>query len=301
MRVVGVYSRHNKKQKKSLDIITSVITDLRKRNHDCVGVIPYEDLDKVNNVDCVVSAFEKSNSVTNTLSKYKYALSVTQCRFHRYYNVRENGELFYLFVGNDWEKVYPIYKPGLDSVRRERLNLPCKNNVCDNNGFVLIAHNHTYYDRTRGKNEYFKKAVEYCHHNNIKFKVCFHPSIQIDSDEAGKDYRLELIDECNGIDLIYGGKASSHYHESKCVIAWEGRIVNECIIENIPVYTGVNILTRDILKQDYTLEEFIDNPVIMPYEKRQEWLNWLSYTNWNLEEIRSGEALDYLIPIWRLK
>ena len=91
----------------------------------------------------------------------------------------------------------------------------------------------------------------------------------------GFDYSTEPL----GVDL-----AGAH-----CVIAFNSNVTVEAVIDGVPsIVSDCGAMAWDVCS--HSLEE-IESPVT---PDREQWINDLSYAQWNLEEMRSGETWSHL-------
>ena len=88
-------------------------------------------------------------------------------------------------------------------------------------------------------------------------------------------------------------KTIKRLNTARCLITTGGTMVPKSIIAGVPCYY-VDRTIADPLSITKNLRLFLSKPET---PDRTKWLNWAAYQQWTIDEIRSGDALDYLFHI----
>lgn len=297
MNVLGAYTNNGNNE---INRLKCVIDGFARLGYNVVDVMEFREFRHYDNIDYVIVSGTNKPSNIELLSKYKTVIWVDQCRFHKFPKEykRRFTDIYHLFVEDHFDIKTPIYKNDLPSDRCDLFNInPIESNYL-NNDTVLLSHR--YQGCAKGNNEkeqFHENSIKYMINNNIKFKMCFHPGVfREDVMELKiKEKYIEKYSKYGNIDYEYS--TWDILDTAKCVLNWQGRISVECIIKGVPIWCGNNTFTKHILN-DMTFESFLDRPYVPSIQRRQEWLNWLSYTNWSVDELKSGEPQKFLLDMW---
>jgi hypothetical protein len=291
--MIGIYDDNVDPMYGWLGRLGSPSVGFSKNSIYCMGIYPItkvRDILKDTKLNYILFSGVNWFNNIEILKSFNNVIWMDSCRFHRYCAVRE--PVYFFSVNGDAENSNPIYSNKIPSDRRKLFNINPE--IYLNNGsYVLIAHDHGSCPTRNEKFKFFESVIQHCVNNKIKFKLCFHPTIK-----SCPSVKEDFINRYNKLGNIeYCDSTYDNFDKSRCVISWGGRVVIECLIKGIPIYTGNNIHTKDILKIN-SFENFIDNPIIPSIEEREIWFNWLCYTHWSNSELSDGIAQSTLLELW---
>ena len=277
MNVVGLIS--DKYGNRRTELVKSFIGGCYNKNHD-VHIMNADSVMNINDVDILVS-YGCRSEIINVLNHYNHIPSI------RIYDppIRPLGKLerdFSSYYGVTWNNFHRgyVYDDTLDSERwihlKEHYNIIVKPWSTGNK--ILLVHQPSVDFFNNNRVSFFKRTAEMCLDTGLEVIICNRP-------KSSNKFRFKGCKYCVGVD--------KHMSDLFCMVSSGGTSISKGIMNGTPSFSNeLNITTS--LMGSISLEKFLNNP---DTPDRTNWLNWVAYQQWTIDEMRIGTPFQYLLGI----
>jgi len=130
--------------------------------------------------------------------------------------------------------------------------------------------------------------IKWCHNTVKKLQKYTKRKIIFRPHPSGKN----IFKKIKGVPTSQNKDLVADLSNTWCTVTFNSNTGVDSLLHNIPVYAyDEGSMVWDICTKDL---EHIDDVQPPPIEFRQQWVYNLAYTQWNLEELKSGETWDHL-------